>query len=156
MRNAGELERENVALRDRLYGLSEANLCISERLNFESVLREVVGSDRVIGVLTVGYARRRVTMTAWRRVRDRSGRRRERGGSVGRGHSHPPCAEGPGRIPQPHLPARRFLDARKTWKACIHAHAPYLSHTLKLDNLPLLCKHVSEHVLHRQSKSTTS
>ena len=35
-----------------------------------------------------------------------------------------------------------------TTKACIRAPAPYLSHILKLDNLPLLCKHVSEQGLH--------
>ena len=29
-------------------------------------------------------------------------------------------------------------------KDCIRATSPYLSHILKLDNLPLLCKHVSE------------
>ena len=40
-----------------------------------------------------------------------------------------------------------------TAKACIHAHAPYLSHLLKMDNLPPFCKHVSEHVL-REAKST--
>ena len=35
-------------------------------------------------------------------------------------------------------------------KACIPATAPYLSHTLKLDNLPLICKHLSETILHHQ------
>ena len=33
-------------------------------------------------------------------------------------------------------------------KACIHATSPYLSHTLKMDNLPPICNHVSENVLH--------
>ena len=33
-------------------------------------------------------------------------------------------------------------------KACISPTAPYLSHLLKMDNLPLICKHVSENVLH--------
>ena len=33
-------------------------------------------------------------------------------------------------------------------KDCIPDTAPYLSHTLKVDNLPPICKHVSEHVLH--------
>ena len=35
-----------------------------------------------------------------------------------------------------------------TVKACIRAHAPYLRHILKMDNLPPFCKHVSEQVLH--------
>ena len=35
-----------------------------------------------------------------------------------------------------------------TVKACIRAHAPYLSHLLKMDNLPQFCKHVSGNVLH--------
>ena len=38
-------------------------------------------------------------------------------------------------------------------KACISPTAPYLSHLLKMDNLPPFCKHVSEHVL-REAKST--
>ena len=33
-------------------------------------------------------------------------------------------------------------------KDCISPTAPYLRRLLKLDNLPPLCKHVSEHVLH--------
>ena len=33
-------------------------------------------------------------------------------------------------------------------KDCIHDPVPYLSHSLKLDNLPLFCNHVSEQVLH--------
>ena len=35
-------------------------------------------------------------------------------------------------------------------KDCIPNSAPYLSHPLKLDNLPPICKHVSEHVLHNR------
>ena len=35
-----------------------------------------------------------------------------------------------------------------TMKACIHAPAPYLRPLLKMDNLPLICKHVSGNVLH--------
>ena len=35
-----------------------------------------------------------------------------------------------------------------TMKACIPDSAPYLSHPLKMDNLPQICKHVSEYVLH--------
>ena len=35
-----------------------------------------------------------------------------------------------------------------TMKDCIRAHAPYLSHLLKMDNLPQFCKHVSGNVLH--------
>ena len=37
-----------------------------------------------------------------------------------------------------------------TVKACISPTAPYLSHFLKMDNLPLICKHVSENVLQHQ------
>ena len=33
-------------------------------------------------------------------------------------------------------------------KDCISPTAPYLSHLLKLDNLPPICKHVSGNVLH--------
>ena len=33
-------------------------------------------------------------------------------------------------------------------KACISPTAPYLRHLLKMDNLRLICKHVSENVLH--------
>ena len=33
-------------------------------------------------------------------------------------------------------------------KDCIRAHAPYLSHLLKMDNLPPICKYVSGNVLH--------
>ena len=36
-----------------------------------------------------------------------------------------------------------------TVKDCIRAPVPYLSHPLKMDNLPLICKHVSGNVLHR-------
>ena len=35
-------------------------------------------------------------------------------------------------------------------KDCIRAHAPYLRPLLKLDNLPLICKHASEDVLHKE------
>ena len=38
-----------------------------------------------------------------------------------------------------------------TVKDCISPTAPYLSHLLKLDNLPLVCKHVSENVLQHQT-----
>ena len=37
---------------------------------------------------------------------------------------------------------------KNTMKACIPDSAPYLSHPLKMDNLPQICKHVSEYVLH--------
>ena len=33
-------------------------------------------------------------------------------------------------------------------KDCIHTITPYLRHLLKMDNLPLICKHVSGNVLH--------
>ena len=33
-------------------------------------------------------------------------------------------------------------------KACISDTGSYLSYLLKLDNLPLICKHVSGNVLH--------
>ena len=36
-----------------------------------------------------------------------------------------------------------------TAKACIHGQPPYLRHSLKLDNLPLICNNLSEKVLHR-------
>ena len=39
MKDAGELERENEALRDRLSRLSQASLRINESLDFEGVLR---------------------------------------------------------------------------------------------------------------------
>ena len=39
MRNSGELERENEALRDHLYGLIGASLRINESLDFETVLQ---------------------------------------------------------------------------------------------------------------------
>ena len=48
MKNAGELERENEALRDRLSRLSQASLRINESLDFEGVLQEVVDSARAI------------------------------------------------------------------------------------------------------------
>ena len=48
MKDAGELERENAALRDRLSRLSQASLRINERLDFEGVLQEVVDSARAI------------------------------------------------------------------------------------------------------------
>ena len=44
MRNAGELERENQALRDRLSRLSQASLRINESLDFETVLQGVPDS----------------------------------------------------------------------------------------------------------------
>ena len=46
MRNAGELERENEALRDRLSRLSEASLRINESLDFDTVLQGVLDSAR--------------------------------------------------------------------------------------------------------------
>ena len=59
MKDAGELERENEALRDRLSRLSQASLRINESLDFEGVLQEVVDSARAItdarfGGLTTG------------------------------------------------------------------------------------------------------
>ena len=54
MKQAEEMERNNEALRERLAGLSQANLRINESLC-------------VLGDLTVGYPRRRVTL-AGRRV----------------------------------------------------------------------------------------
>ena len=48
MKDAGELERENAALRDRLSRLSQASLRINENLDFEGVLQEVVDSARAI------------------------------------------------------------------------------------------------------------
>ncbi len=48
MRDAGELERENAALRDRLSRLSQASLRINESLDFDGVLQEVVDSARAI------------------------------------------------------------------------------------------------------------
>ena len=44
MRDAGELERENAALRDRLSRLSEASLRINESLDFDTVLQRVLDS----------------------------------------------------------------------------------------------------------------
>ena len=44
MRNSGELERENEALRDRLSRLSEASLRINESLDFETVLQGALDS----------------------------------------------------------------------------------------------------------------
>ena len=46
MENAGELARENQALRQRLSRLSEASLRISESLDFETVLQGVLDSAR--------------------------------------------------------------------------------------------------------------
>ena len=48
MKSAGELERENEALRDRLSRLSQASLRINESLDFEGVLQEVV--DSALGI----------------------------------------------------------------------------------------------------------
>ena len=44
MRNAGDLERQNEALRDRLSRLSQASLRINESLDFETVLQGVLDS----------------------------------------------------------------------------------------------------------------
>ena len=44
--------------------------------------------------------------------------------------------------------ASDFRMQGNTMKDCIRAHAPYLSHLLKMDNLPQFCKHVSGNVLH--------
>ena len=44
MRDAGELERENAALRDRLSRLSQASLRINESLDFETVLQRALDS----------------------------------------------------------------------------------------------------------------
>ena len=49
MRNSGELERENEALRDRLSRLSEASLRINESLDFETVLQGALDSARRLG-----------------------------------------------------------------------------------------------------------
>ena len=46
MQNAGELERENKALRGRLSRLSEASLRINESLDFDTVLQGVLDSAR--------------------------------------------------------------------------------------------------------------
>ena len=43
MKDAGELERENEALRDRLSRLSQASLRINENLDFDTVLQRVLG-----------------------------------------------------------------------------------------------------------------
>ena len=48
MKDAGELERENEALRDRLSRLSQASLRINESLDFDTVLQRVVDSARAI------------------------------------------------------------------------------------------------------------
>ncbi len=58
MKDAGELERENEALRDRLSRLSEASLRINESLDFDSVLQGVLDSARSLtgaryGVITL-------------------------------------------------------------------------------------------------------
>ena len=44
MKDAGELERENAALRDRLSRLSQASLRINESLDFDTVLQRVLDS----------------------------------------------------------------------------------------------------------------
>ena len=46
---------------------------------------------------------------------------------------------------------KRFIEG-VLWmsRSCIHAHAPYLRHTLNSDNLPPFCKHVSVKVLRRK------
>ena len=46
MSNAGELARENQALRQRLSRLSQASLRIGESLDFETVLQGVLDSAR--------------------------------------------------------------------------------------------------------------
>ena len=48
MTKADELRGENQALRERLSRLSEASLRISESLDVQTVLREVVESARAI------------------------------------------------------------------------------------------------------------
>jgi signal transduction histidine kinase len=58
MGNAGELARENEALRQRLSRLSEASLRINESLDFETVLQGVLDSARALsdsryGVITL-------------------------------------------------------------------------------------------------------
>ena len=45
MKDAGELERENAALRDRLSRLSQASLRINESLDFDTVLQKVLDSS---------------------------------------------------------------------------------------------------------------
>ena len=58
MKDAGELARENEALRERLSRLSEASLRISESLDFGTVLQGVLDSARSLtgaryGVITL-------------------------------------------------------------------------------------------------------
>ena len=58
MQNAGERERENEALRDRLSRLSQASLRINESLDFDTVLQGVLDSARSLtgaryGVITL-------------------------------------------------------------------------------------------------------
>ena len=58
MGNAGDLARENEALRERLSRLSEASLRINESLDFETVLQGVLDSARSLtgsryGVITL-------------------------------------------------------------------------------------------------------
>ena len=58
MKDAGELEQENAALRDRLSRLSQASLRINESLDFDTVLQEVLDSARALtgaryGVITL-------------------------------------------------------------------------------------------------------
>ena len=58
MNNAGELERENLALRERLSRLSQASLRINESLDFETVLQGVLDGARSLtgsryGVITL-------------------------------------------------------------------------------------------------------
>ena len=58
MRNAGEMARENQALRERLSRLSEASLRINESLDFGTVLQGVLDSARSLtgaryGVITL-------------------------------------------------------------------------------------------------------
>ena len=57
MSNAGEMARENQALRQRLSRLSQASLRISESLDFDNVLQGVLDSARSLagaryGVIT--------------------------------------------------------------------------------------------------------
>jgi len=56
--NSDELLRENAALRDRLARLSEASLGITEDLDFDTVLQEIVDGARSLtssryGAITV-------------------------------------------------------------------------------------------------------
>ena len=67
MKDAGELERENEALRDRLSRLSQASLRINESLDFDTVLQRVLDSACSLtgaryGVITLCQGRREIRL----------------------------------------------------------------------------------------------